>query len=85
MANLNRYNEKREEMIEIRRKKAGLEEIQNEKREILVPTTLKGKWENFLYHYKKTMLAMMFVIILVTNPEGLAHANPSASVFPLKP
>lgn len=64
MANLNRYNKKREEMIEIRRKKAGLEEIQEEKREILVPTTLKGKWENFLYHYKKIMFAMMFLIIV---------------------
>lgn len=66
MANLNRYNENREEMIKIRRQKAGLEEATVEKREVAVPTTLKGYWDNFWYHYKGIMLGILFVIVLVS-------------------
>ena len=65
MANINRYNEKREDMIKTRRIKAGLEERQDEEREYRVPTTMKGLWENFLYHYKKIMIVVVILIITV--------------------
>lgn len=77
MANLNRYNERREDLIQTRRVKAGLEERKEEEREVKVPTTLKGLWENFLYHYKKIMLAVVFLIVVVIACVASFWAQPS--------
>jgi len=66
MANMEQYNKEKQELIETRRKKAGIDSVNVEEvRTFEGPKTRKEKFDNFWYHYKLVVFAVLFVVVIV--------------------
>ncbi len=65
MADIKQYNKEKQELIETRRKKAGIEPLNEEKTHVFGgPKTGKEKIANFWYHYKLVVFAVLFVVVI---------------------
>lgn len=66
MANMEQYNKEKQELIEARRKKAGIDAANVEEvHTVDGPKTGKEKIANFWYHYKLVVFAVLFVAVIV--------------------
>ena len=67
MANLDQYNKERQELIDVRRQKAGSNAQQVVHTHAYAkPKTLKQKISNIWYHYKMIIFGILFVLIVFT-------------------